>query len=179
MKAILLALAAGVALLAIGTWQLRRQPGGGAATLLRVFLVLLPLLAIVYLVTPANLGILPPSLQIPIPAVDFLFCLFLYIAGFFGGVLQLYNLADRGFSLRILIDILHAPSRTMTLDEVMTGYSGGRGIAWMYGKRIEGMTATGLTQADGSKLVLTARGRFVAQLFSRLRSFARVDEERS
>ena len=179
MKAILLALAAGVALLAIGTWQLRRQPGGGAATLLRVFLVLLPVLAIVYLVTPASLGILPPSLQIPIPAVDFLFCLFLYIAGFFGGVLQLYNLADRGFSLRILIDILHAPSRTMTLDEVMTGYSGGRGIAWMCGKRIEGMTATGLTQADGSKLVLTARGRFLAQLFSRLRSFARVDEERS
>jgi len=179
MKAILLALAAGVALLAIGTWQLRRQPGGGAATLLRVFLVLLPVLAIVHLLTPASLGILPPSLQIPIPAIDFLFCLFLYVAGFFGGVLQLYNLADRGFSLRILIDILHAPSHAMTLDEVMTGYSDGRGIAWMYGKRIEGMTATGLTQADGGKLLLTARGRFVARVFSRLRSFARVDEERS
>ncbi len=177
MKAILLALTAGLLLLAIGTWRLRRQPGGGAATLLRVFLAILPVLAIVHLLTPASLGILPPSLQIQIPAIDFLFSLFLCAAGFFGGVLQLYNLADRGFSLRILIDILHAPSHTMALDNVMTGYSEGRGIAWMYGKRIDGMKATGIAKVDGDKLALTARGRSVARLFSRLRTFARIDED--
>ena len=127
MKAILLAFMAGVLLLAIGTWLLRRKPGGKAGvTLTGVFLAIVPVLAIAYLSTPASLGILPSSFLIPIPTLELAFCLFLYAAGFFGGVLQLYNLADRGFSLRILIDILHAPSRTMTLDEVMTGYSGGR-----------------------------------------------------
>lgn len=177
MKAILLAFMACVLLLAVGTWLLRRKPGGkGAATLTSVFVAILPLLAIVHLSTPASFGILPPSFQIPVPAVDFAFCLFLYTAGFFGGVLQLYNLAERGFSLRILIDILHAPSGTMTVDEVMKGYGAGRGIAWMYGKRVDGMKAAGLVTAAGERLILTARGRRVAELFSLLRKFTRIDE---
>jgi hypothetical protein len=104
--------------------------------------------------------------------------LFLYTAGFFGGVLQLYNLADRGFSLRILIDILHAPSGAMRLDDVMSGYGGGRGIAWMYRKRIDGMIATGLVVADASRLLLTARGRRAAHLLSLLQDFAHVKKAR-
>lgn len=179
MKAVLLALAAGAVLFAVATWRLRDAPDGkGAAKLLTAFLIILPVLVVTYLIAPRDLRILPAMLQIPIPAIDFAFCLFLYIAGFFGGVLQLYNLAERGFSLRIMVDILHAPSGTMTLDEVMEGYGAGRGIAWMYGKRIDGMCAAGLVVAAGDRIVLTERGRRVARLFSRLQDFARVERQR-
>jgi len=179
MKAILLALAAGALLLAVATWRLRRVPDGkGAAKLLTVFLIILPVLAVTHVITPPDLGFLPATLQIPLPAIDFAFCLFLYTAGFFGGALQLYNLAERGFSLRILIDILHAPLGTMTLDDVMEGYGAGRGITWMYGKRIDGMRAAGLAVAAGDRMVLTERGRRVARLFSRLQNFARVERQR-
>ena len=174
MKAILLALMAGVLLSAIGTWQLRRRPGGGAAALLRVFFAILAALAIAHLLTSPDLGFLPHDFQIPLAVVDLVFCLFLYAAGFFGGVLQLYNLAERGFSLRILIDILHAPSGAMTRDEIFSGYGGGQGIAWMYRKRVGGMIATGLVIADAGRLLLTARGRRAAHWLSLLQDFARV-----
>lgn len=175
MKAILLALAAGVLLLLIGTLRLRNAPSGnGAATMTKVFLAILLALLTAHLLTPPGLGFLPPILQIPVRAVDLGFAVFLYGAGYFGGVLQLYNLAERGFSLRILIDILHAPTGEMTIDEVMKAYGGGKGIAWMYDKRIEGMTATGLAVESNGRLVLTVRGRRVSRLFALLQNFVSV-----
>lgn len=177
MKAILLALAAGALLFAIGTWRLRRAPSGrGAATWLLTFLAILPVLAVTHRLTPPDLSVLPYAFQIPIPIIDFGFCLFLYTAGFFGGILQLYNLAERGFSLRILIDILHASQGRMTLDEVMKYYSAGRGIAWMYSKRVEGMIAAGLVVENAGQLVLTDRGHRAARLFSWLQDVARVEK---
>src|SRR5262249_52460846 len=113
-------------------------------------------------------------LVIPIAWIDVAFAVFLYSVGFFGGILQLYNLADRGFSLRILIDILEAPSQVMSLDDVMQGYSAGRGIAWMYDKRLEDMQSAGLVKVDGDSLVLTPKGQHVARLFTWLQEFARV-----
>ena len=177
MKAILLALIAGVLLFALGTWRLRRVSAGkGAATLLAAFLAVLPFLVVAYLLTPANLWFLSPALQIRPAILELAFALFLYAAGFFGGILQLYNLAERGFSLRILIDILHASDGAMTLDEVMSGYSDGRGIVWMYDKRVGGMRATGLIVGNKDKLVLTGRGRRIARLFSWLQRIACVQE---
>jgi hypothetical protein len=106
--------------------------------------------------------------------VDLAFAVFLYSVGFFGGILQLYNLADRGFSLRILIDILEAPSQSLSLDDVMRSYSAGRGIDWMYAKRLEDMQSAGLAKVEGECLVLTPKGQRVAKLFTWLQEFARV-----
>src|SRR4051812_20331150 len=132
MKAILLALAAGALVLGIGTWRLRRVSGeAGARALTAAFVAILPALVAGHLLSPPDLGILSSAVQIPISSVDLGFAVFLYTAGFFGGILQIYNLAERGFSLRILIDILNARSRAMTLDEVIQNYSDGKGIAWM------------------------------------------------
>jgi hypothetical protein len=177
MKAILLALAAGILLLGLGTWRLRVEGARGAATLLTVFLAVLPVLVLAHVLTPAGFWLFPVDLQIQPAAVSLAFALFLYAAGFFGGILQLYNLAERGFSLRILIDILHAPKGAMTLDEVMTGYSDGRSIAWMYGKRIDGMRTTGLVIGNKERLVLTERGRRIARLFAWLQRSARLKED--
>jgi hypothetical protein len=142
--------------------------------MLIAFLSVLPVLLVAHLLTPPDLGFLPAELVMPIACVDIAFAVFLYSVGFFGGILQLYNLADRGFSLRILIDILEAPSQVMTLDGIMQGYSADRGIAWMYAKRLEDMQSAGLAKVEGGSLVLTRKGRRVAGLFAWLQEFARV-----
>jgi hypothetical protein len=144
--------------------------------LLESFFIVLPLLVVSHLLTPSDLWILAPQLRIRPPALDLAFALFLYAAGFFGGILQLYNLAERGFSLRILIDVLHSPAGTMTLDQVMKHYGAGRGIAWMYDKRVADMAATGLVFLGNARLTLTRRGRRVAALFSWLQRFAGAEE---
>ena len=97
MKAILLALAAGALLFAVGTWQLCRVPGGkGAGTWLLIYFAILPVFAAVHLLTPPDLGVLPSAFQIPIPIIDLGFSFFLYTAGFFGGVLQLLQSCRQG-----------------------------------------------------------------------------------
>jgi hypothetical protein len=145
-----------------------------ARSMLIAFLSMLPLLLVAHLLTPPDLDFLPTALVMPIVWVDCMFALFLYSVGFFGGILQLYNLADRGFSLRILIDILEAPSQAMRLDDVMHGYSAGRGIAWMYAKRLDDMQCAGLAKIEGGSLILTPKGKRVARLFTWLQEFARV-----
>jgi hypothetical protein len=137
-------------------------------------LSVLPVLLAVHLLTPPDLGFLPAGLVMPITWVDIAFAVFLYSVGFFGGILQLYNLADRGFSLRILIDILEAPPQAMRLDDVMQGYGAGRGIAWMYAKRLEHMQSAGLAKVEAESVVLTPKGRRVAKVFTWLREFAHV-----
>jgi hypothetical protein len=175
MKAILLAALAELALFACVSACLRSGVmTRRARALLIAFLSVLPVLLMAHLLTPLDLGFLPAALVMPIAWADMAFAVFLYSAGFFGGVLQLYNLADRGFSLRILIDILEAPSQALRLDDVMQSYSAGRGIAWMYAKRLEDMQSAGLAKVEGESLVLTPKGRRVAKLFMWLQQFARV-----
>jgi hypothetical protein len=174
MKAILLALIAGLSVFAIATAVFRLfRADNMAKTLLLIFLLVAPCLAALVLLIPPDIGFLPAQLVNPLVTVDLGFALFLYIAGFFGGLLQLYNLADRGFSLRILIDALEIQSGHTSVDNVMSGYSAGRGIVWMYDKRIEGMTSTGLVKLEADDMKLTAKGWRVAHLFAWLREFTR------
>jgi hypothetical protein len=175
MKAVLVAALAELLLLVGVSWGLRSGDTHQRARLmLVVFMAVLPVLLAVQLLTPPDLGFLSAELVMPIAWVDIAFSVFLYSVGFFGGILQLYNLADRGFSLRILIDILEAPSQAMNLDDVMQGYSAGRGIAWMYAKRLDDMRSTGLARVEGECLVLTPKGRRVATLFTWLQEFAQI-----
>jgi hypothetical protein len=160
MKAILLAALAELLLFACVSAFLRSgATGRRARSMLIAFLSLLPV---------------PAELVMPIASIDIVFAMFLYSVGFFGGILQLYNLADRGFSLRILIDILEAPSQGIRLDDLMQGYSAGRGIAWMYARRLEDMQRAGLAKLEGESLVLTPKGQRVAKLFMSLQQFARI-----
>jgi hypothetical protein len=175
MKAILLAALAELLLFACVSAFLRSgATGRRARSMLIAFLSLLPVLLLAHLLTPPDLGFLPAELVMPIASIDIVFAMFLYSVGFFGGILQLYNLADRGFSLRILIDILEAPSQGIRLDDLMQGYSAGRGIAWMYARRLEDMQRAGLAKLEGESLVLTPKGQRVAKLFMSLQQFARI-----
>jgi hypothetical protein len=175
MKAILIAAGAELLLFACVSASLRSGFTAPRARLMLItFLSVLPVLVAVHLLTPPDLGFLGDDLVMPIGGIDIAFSIFLYGVGFFGGVLQLYNLADRGFSLRILIDIFETPSQAVRLDDVMEGYSAGSGIALMYTKRLEDMQDAGLARIDGASLVLTPKGRRVAKVFTWLQEFARV-----
>jgi hypothetical protein len=175
MKAILIAGMAELLLFACVSASLRSGMTQRRARLMLIaFLSGLPVLVAVHVLTSPDLGFLAAELVMPIAWVDIAFAVFLYGVGFFGGILQRYNLADRGFSLRILIDILETPSQAMRLDDVMQGYSAGRGIAWMYAKRLEDMQSASLAKVEGDSLVLTPKGQRVAELFTWLQEFARV-----
>lgn len=176
MKAVVLALVVGLLLFAMVSFRLRHlPPKEPARSLLRLYLVLLTILIIIFYTTPADLGFLKPQWVSPAASVELGFAVFLYSAGFFGGLLQLYNLADRGLSLRMLIDILDSPRGGMTASELTDNYAAGRGIVWMFEKRLDGMVYTGLAERRDGQFVLSARGRRLARLFAALRRFAFVD----
>jgi hypothetical protein len=177
MKAILLAGLATVTVLFMATlmfrlWRVELR----VRALTWVFAVGLVLLSAASIVAPRDLGFLPPSLTIGSPWIDLLSALFFYAAAFFGGVLQLYNLADRGFSLRILIDLLEKDNERGSANELFSGYSHGQGMYWMYSKRVAGLVANGLATVNGDMLVLTNSGEKIARIYWRLRRFLNLDQ---
>src|SRR5262245_25047286 len=117
MKAICLASAVTVVLLVLVTFCFRLYPSAHRARqMLFVYIFCLPVLITLWFATPDDLGLLGRSLLTEPAWVDFAATLFFFSAGFFGGALQLYNLCDRGFSLRILVDILVAPTGSVSVD---------------------------------------------------------------
>lgn len=176
MKAILLSAAAGLLLFALSTAYLRYFKLHNCVRMLGIlFLIILPLLILAHLATPPDLGFLGKDAMVLIPSLDLLFAFVLYAAGFFGGILQLYNLADRGLSLRMLIDILEEPSGAITPDDMMRCYGGGQGITWMYDKRVRDMLSNGMVHEFSGNLVLTRRGIILARIYAALRTIAHVE----
>jgi len=147
-----------------------------AAAMLRLFLATVPLYVGAYAATPADLRFLSPWLVEPrfVPACAF--GLFVYGALFFGGWLQVYNLADRGCALHILLAIGESPDRAMSAPEIEIRYERGRGLHWMADKRIEDILAIGLATLRAGRLHATPKGARVARLFGPLRAFLHLDD---
>ncbi len=176
MKALLLALACSLLFALLITIYLRMvRVRERAATMLHLFLATVPLYLLLYAATPSDLGFLSPSLVEPRYVPACLFGLFVHSALFFGGWLQLYNLADRGFSLRILTDIDESPERALTAPELQARYGGGRGTDWMLDKRVQGIVDTAMAILSGGRMRLTPKGRRAARIFAALRSFLHLD----
>ena len=175
MKAVLLAVVMCVVYLILVSiaFRMSRVNIRTAAFLTRLFLFTLPAAIAIYYLTPRDLGFLPGSL-IENPAIEVAFLLFLYVSAFFGGILQVYGLADRGFSLRISIDI-EKSGGCMTVPEVIGSYSMGKGTKWMYQKRIDGLAALSLIEVQGTIITATASGQCVAAPMTTLRRFLRVE----
>jgi hypothetical protein len=166
MKAICLASAVTVVLLLLVTFCFRLYPSAHRARqMLLVYLFCLALLVALWFATPADLGLLGRSLLTQPAWLDFAAMLFFFSAAFFGGALQLYNLCDRGFSLRILIDMLEAPIGEVDVDYLTANYSSGRGLVWMYRKRIDDIVAGRFIEQANKRIVLTAKGEMFADLF--------------
>lgn len=179
MKSIVLASASGLIDVALITAVFRLSTvKRRVATMVGVFLGSAPFFVAVHLWTPPDLGVLPVALAESARALDLAFGLLLFTAGFFGGILQVYNLADRGFSLRILIDLHESPRGVLTVAEIAQSYSRGRGLQWMYDKRIDGLIERELVQVDGDVVRSTARGERAAAVFGWLRDVLNLQPRR-
>ena len=146
-----------------------------AVTMVTLFVITLPAFVLAHVLTPRDLGFLPGWLTEPSRAADLVFGLLLYTAVFLGGVLQLYNLADRGFSLRILIDLDELGP--MSASAVAKAYSAGQGITWMYRKRLDGLFRQGLVHFDEGVVRLSDAGGRTARVFDGLQRFVRLDDD--
>lgn len=178
MKGLLLAVTWTIVCAAATVVAFRLAPAHrGARLMLVLFLASVPGFVVTFLATPADLRMLPPALVEASPALELAFGLWLYAAAFFGGVLQLYNIADRGFSLRILIDMVEGGRSGASAADVRRGYGAGRGIEWMLDKRLDGMLENGFIehQADG-RYVLTSRGQRTARTYRRLKTFLQLGQ---
>jgi hypothetical protein len=174
MKAIVIAVAMTMLLLVLITFAGRIRPTS-AKQMTLIFFSCLIVSLLVWLKTPVDLGFLAQSLLVYPAWLDLSLMLFFFSAAFFGGLLQLYNLADRGFSLRILIDIEEAGISPISADWVMTNYGSGQGLAWMYRKRIEGLLEANLVRPKARMLVLTSKGRRAADVLFAVRCFLRLE----
>ena len=146
-----------------------------AAAMLGMFLATIPLYVAAYALTPADLWLVPGWLVEPRGFLCGAFGLFVHAALFFGGWLQVYNLAERGFSLRILIDIDESPGRAHSPAEEEAAYGGGLGMEWMLDKRIEGLLSARLMMERDGSLLATHKGARAARLFGGLRAFLQID----
>ncbi|HWE52234.1 MAG TPA: hypothetical protein VG273_20735 [Bryobacteraceae bacterium] len=151
-----------------------------AAFLTRLFFLTVPIAIVLYFFTPGDLGFLPDPL-LENKAIEISFMLFVYGSCFFGGILQVYGLADRGFSLRISIDIEKSARGSLTVEEVIESYSMGRGTRWLYEKRTEGLETLNLIEVRGSIVRITPAGQRIAVPLAWLRRFLKAenDETRS
>jgi hypothetical protein len=173
-KGLLLAAAGSVVLAGVITVLLRTaRPEWRVRALLRTFAASVPVFVAAYLLTPSDLWLLPPRL-VDGRLAGVLYGLAVYAALFLGGWLQLYNLAERGCSLRILIDVDEHPGRAMTAAEVAAAYGGGRGMAWMVAKRLDGLVTEGFACVRDGRLEPTPRGRRAAAVFARARAALRL-----
>jgi hypothetical protein len=176
MKGLILAAGMGILYLLVMTllfrcWRIQAR----AAAMTLLFLLTLPGFLLLHLLTPTDLGFFPGGLTEPHPLVDLGFGLLLWTAAFFGGILQLYNLADRGFSLRIIMDIEQGNGGAMSVEEVLAAYSEGRGIGWMYQKRLDDLVRHRLARIDQGCISTRRKGRRLARLFGWLRGFLQLD----
>ena len=148
----------------------------GARFMLVLFVLTVPAYVVTFLATPSDVYVLPERFVEPAVGLELTFGLWLYAAAFLGGVLQLYNIADRGFSLRILIDLAEAGVPSRTGDEVRRGYSAGRGIEWMLDKRLQNMLENAFIAQAGPRYVLTERGRRTARTYRQLKGFLQLGQ---
>ena len=176
MKAFIFATAMTIVLLAVVTIALRfHQTAQRAKQMTLIYFGCVILLVLAWFTTSVDLGFLSPSLLIEPGWLDFSLMLFFFTAAFFGGALQLYNLADRGFSLRILIDVEQTNFHGIDADWIVANYGGGKGLTWMYGKRIEGLLETKLIDRKAEMLELTSKGERAADVLLAVRRFLRLE----
>ena len=178
MKGLLLAAALSIGYVVVVTvvfrlWPIHRK----AAVMTGGHLLTVPCLIAAHLSSPADLWVLPAVLTRGPPIADLGFGLLLYSSGYFGGLLQLYNLADRGLSLRILIDIDETASGRTTAAKLYRQYSAGRGLGWMYDKRLADLVEGRFVEISEGLVRNRPRGTRVAGVFQWARRFLRMDDQ--
>jgi len=109
---------------------------------------------------------LPYSLQIG--------AVFLYLAGCVG-LMNVQSVLSRGYTLRILVDLLERGGRA-NVDSLKSGYGGGLGIGGLIAKRLHSLASLGLLHFQDNQVgPLTPLGKLLAEMTVRLRKLLRLE----
>lgn len=143
-----------------------RAPARRFDAMVRVHWLLVPVLCVAYVLTPPDLGILPPEwtgagwvldLVNGVIVYDFLFV----------GYSMLYFLVDRGFSARILIEIERAPSAALTQEQVEAVYAPEQIVGRRLGDLLDMKSVTKI----GERFRIAPPGLQQARFFSFVKAF--------
>ena len=83
------------------------------------------------------------------------------LGAFFIGFGLIWGVMTRGYTIAMLVEF-HRAGGPLTEEALAAAYSGGRGLSWLFDKRLGGIHRLGLIVRDGGDVVLTPAGRFVA-----------------
>ncbi len=112
-----------------------------------------PIYLLLYSVTPADLGVLPPGFvgtdwRLGLGNGLFVHVLLFLTAGLF------YSHADRSITIRLLIELARAPQQRLTLAEMQARC----GVEVLMQDRLDIMLQNGFLTASGDLFVLTRKG---------------------
>lgn len=146
--------------LLITTWVLVQAavfhlaaPRKAFASMLAAFAPTVPLYLVLYVMTPADLGFLPPAFvgadwRLGLVNGLALQVLLFLTAGLF------YSHADRSITVRLLIELARAPQQRLTLAQMQTVC----GVEVLMADRLEIMLANRFLRIQGDRFVLTPKG---------------------
>lgn len=128
-------------------------PRKAFASMLASFAPTVPLYLLLYLMTAADLGFLPPAFvgtdwRLGLANGLVIQVLLFLTAGLF------YSHADRSITVRLLIELARAPHQRLTLEEMQATC----GVEVLMQERLDIMLANGFLFARGDRFVLTPKG---------------------
>jgi hypothetical protein len=128
-------------------------PRKAFASMLASFAPTVPLYLVLYVMTPADLGFLPPAFvgadwRLGLVNGLALQVLLFLTAGLF------YSHADRSITVRLLIELARAPQQRLTLAQMQAVC----GVEVLMTDRLEIMLANRFLAAQGDRFVLTPKG---------------------
>lgn len=144
-------------------------PRKAFTSMLASFAPTVPIYLVLYYMTPADLGLLPPRFV----GVDWLLglsnglvvhVLLFLTAGLF------YSHADRSITIRLLIELARAPEQRLTLAEMQAMC----GVEVLMQDRLDIMVRNGFLVATGGRFVLTSKGLVGGSVGSVARRILRI-----
>jgi len=80
--------------------------------------------------------------------------------------MEFFSMIARGFSMRIITDIyLHT---RLNPEQLIQQYSNGKGIEWMFDKRIQGIKDLGLIKEECGQMKLSSKSSFLIVYISNI-----------
>ena len=80
--------------------------------------------------------------------------------------MEFFSIVARGFSMRIITDIyLHT---RLNPEQLIQQYSNGKGIEWMFDKRIQGIKDLGLIKEECGQMKLSSKSSFLIVYISNI-----------
>ena len=80
--------------------------------------------------------------------------------------MEFFSMIARGFSMRIITDIYF--NSRLNPEQLIQEYANGKGIKWMYDKRIQGIKDLGLINEECGQINLSSKSSFIIAYISNI-----------